>query len=494
MQQENSGLTGLFIQLEEIISGFGDSQMTEAFQNYQNAYNEYTSAFGQMEQGNKEIAGSEQQNNQTGREQYSLALDEAYSTLNTLIQDKVTEATDIMKEQNIKTANLSLLMCVIMLGIGVIITHITLRTIIKPLKSTKVQLEEIIIGIDQRNGDLTKRIQIRNQDELGALVHGINQFIEHLQKTMEKVKQESNRLGSSVKTMNGQVGQSKEDVMNIAAIMEELSAGMEEVTATTEQFGTGINNVTDSVDEINKQVDNGHQLSQEIKERSNGYQINALQGKEMTSKMIEEIRSGLAKSLEESKSVEKIKELTQEILAISSQTNLLALNASIEAARAGEAGAGFTVVAEQIRNLADSSRETANDIQDISELVMDGVASLANDSTRMIEYVDGSILKDYEQFVRVTAQYNSDAESVNTMIGSVATNATTLANTMKQMQAGVNEIVTTINESTKGITDTAATASGLVDSMEELKHQADANQEIGNALKDEVDIFKKITV
>lgn len=120
--------------------------------------------------------------------------------------------------------------------------------------------------------------------------------------------------------------------MNVSSIMEELSASMEEVTATIEEFGSGITNITTSVTDIHKQMSKGHELSEEIKERSNTCHINAKQGKDMTSRMIHEIRSGLDKSLEESKSVEKIKELTEEILEISSQTNLLALNASIEAA------------------------------------------------------------------------------------------------------------------------------------------------------------------
>lgn len=503
-QQEDKGLTDLFTQLQDIITGFQDEQLSEAYENYQKAYMDYTAVFGQMqpekqdnqdgqvEQEGVQMSSDAIQNYQEEMEQYSLALDNAYTSLNMLMQDKVTQATEEMNLQTSLTEKMNWFMSLIMLAFGVIIAFITIKTIIHPLKSVKRQIEEMILGIERKEGDLTARIYIRNQDELGALVNGINQFIEHLQRIIGKLKKESDQLNISSNAMINQVDQSKENLMNVSSIMEELSASMEEVTATIEEFGSEITNVTTSVKDINSQMSRGNELSKEIKERSNTFQNNAKQGKEMTSKMIHDIRSCLDKSLEESKSVEKIKELTEEILDISSKTNLLALNASIEAARAGAAGAGFTVVAEQIRDLADSSRATANNIHEISELVMSGVNNLADNSTKMIEYVDSSILKDYERFVDVTSQYNCDAESINDIIGSVTSNAGILANTMNQMQAGVNEIVTTIDESTRGITEVAESTSGLVSSMEEVKQQADTNQEIGRTLMDEVNVFQKM--
>lgn len=112
--------------------------------------------------------------------------------------------------------------------------------------------------------------------------------------------------------------------------------------------------------------------------------------------MVIEMTELLQASMENSKKVTRINDLTNDILEISSQTNLLALNASIEAARAGEAGKGFAVVAEEIRILADNSRETTNSIQEISKMVTGAVEGLADNAEEMMRYVNETILGDYD--------------------------------------------------------------------------------------------------
>lgn len=110
-------------------------------------------------------------------------------------------------------------------------------------------------------------------------------------------------------------------------------------------------------------------------------------------KIADTLREGLQASVENSRSVDAIQQLTDDILAISSQTNLLALNASIEAARAGEAGKGFAVVADEIRQLAYNSRNTANSIQEISSQVMMAVKNLADASEKLLTFVDTDVSK-----------------------------------------------------------------------------------------------------
>ncbi len=136
---------------------------------------------------------------------------------------------------------------------------------------------------------------------------------------------------------------------------------------------------------------------------------NAVKNKQNTSQIVNSIIGKLQIAIKESKKVEKVNELTDNILNISSQTNLLALNASIEAARAGEAGKGFAVVANEISQLADSSRETANNIQSINTMVITSVNELINNSNHLVKYIDENILPDYDGFVLAGKQYSKDS-------------------------------------------------------------------------------------
>ncbi|MBQ8279311.1 MAG: methyl-accepting chemotaxis protein [Roseburia sp.] len=369
---------------------------------------------------------------------------------------------------------------------------VVMRTITKPAKNTGKMLGDIIYKLENNEGDLTERIPVSTRDEIGQMADGINAFLEQLQSIMRKLKDESERMMISAENVRKEVYDSNESAANVSATMEEMSASMEEISATLGQLASGSTSVLNDIQLMMQGVNEGMELVTEIKNRAQKMHITTVKGKDSTSETMMQIRDTLKNAMEESRSVEQINELTGDILSIASQTNLLALNASIEAARAGEAGKGFAVVADEIRVLADSSRDTANNIQSISNMVTEAVQKLAVNAEEMLQFIDEKVMKDYDDFVDVVEKYEQDAESVNDIITEFSTKADAIEGTMESMNTGLNDIAEAVDESAKGVSNVAESAVGLVDAMARIQMETQNNQDISTALSAEVNKFKKV--
>ena len=394
------------------------------------------------------------------------------------------------KVQGTVVFNYILIAATVLVMVGIII--VVYKTIAGPAKRASKELGDILNEIDKGEGDLTKRLNIKTKDEVGQLVVGFNSFIEQLQGIMRKLKTESENLLASADNVMTQVSASNENSVNISAAMEELSASMEEVSATVEQIATGSFSVLESVKNVNEKAGEGADIVETIKNKSGEMYKETIESKEKANKVINEIKEDLRSSVNESKSVEKIGELTADILGIAGQTNLLSLNASIEAARAGEVGRGFAVVAHEISVLADSSRDTANNIQEISNIVTLAVEKLAKSAERMIDFIDEQVISDYDGFVDIVEQYRADADSMNDILKEFAKDAAAIEETMQTMAQGINDISITVDESARGVADVAENAVDLVNAMSLIKDESESNEGIAKSLNEEVSRFKQV--
>ena len=380
---------------------------------------------------------------------------------------------------------------VILIAAGIVILVVRF-SIVKPAKDASKHLNSIIKGIEEGEGNLTERLSIKSQDEVGQLAMGINAFIEQLQGIMQKLRGSSEDMNVQVSNINSSIITSEGSASDVSATMQQMSASMEEIAATLDSISAESRVVMESVQGMKGLAKEGVDVTDVIKVKAEGIRQDAMNSKESTIKMIENNKQLLETAIENSRSVDKINELTNDILGIASQTNLLALNASIEAARAGEAGRGFAVVADEIRDLAERSKDTANNIQEISVLVTEAVEALAENANEMLGFIDGTVLNDYDKLVDVANQYYADADTLDAMMDHIDEKSTEIESNITSINEGIDGINTAVDESAQGVTNVADSASHLVEMLGSIRNDAESNRAISDELSDEVSNFKYI--
>ncbi|MGN0329576.1 MAG: methyl-accepting chemotaxis protein [Lachnospira sp.] len=399
-------------------------------------------------------------------------------------------------EETQKSYNLAVYACLGMLGVSILFVVlgaiICVVEIVRPITKSSNQLREIVTEIEEGRGDLTKRVDANGKDEVATMCKDINEFIGALQGIMNHISNDSQSLDMIVGQVSSSVATANGSACDISAVMEELSASMEEVSATSSSVNQNAYNVGGNVKELAEASVNLSEYADEMRKRATELEQNAIDNKTEANSMVSEILGSLQQAVEDSKSVDRVNELTNEILSISSQTNLLALNASIEAARAGEAGKGFAVVADEIRELADSSRETASNIQNINNMVTAAVKELVKNSNEIIRYVKESVMPAYDDFVSGGTQYKDDADHVNEIVTQFNEMSANINRLVSEITDSMDGIATAVDESANAITNAANNTNELVREIEQISSQMDSNDEIAKQLKVEADRFVQL--
>lgn len=371
--------------------------------------------------------------------------------------------------------------------IGIIISLLLARSVAIPFQWIEEQLRRLAKG---ETDIIERRMGYRSTREMIGLKESLNFLAQTLESMLSKLDDESSTMMQTVEKISELVENSNENANETSNSMEQLAASMEEISATTTEINNSAVKTMNTVSDIANDALSGSNFAKESQERAKTSEKAAVDGKESTNQMLSNIREMLLKSIENSKKAEKIAELTSDILSIAGQTNLLALNASIEAARAGEAGKGFAVVADEIRGLAESSKETANNIQEISRVVIDAVERLANDAEKMLKFVDGTVLADYDKFAEVTQQYSVDATHLEGILGEFAQKADGLEQTITSLKTGTSEIADAIENNTHDIVTITEATAVLVSNIRSINNEVEDNKRISGELRAEVDKFR----
>ena len=366
---------------------------------------------------------------------------------------------------------------VILLVTAVLVLIIANRIIVMPIQKIAKVINGMIEDIHNNKGSLTERVPVQTKDEIATLAAGVNEFLDILQDVIGGVMSCSDEINRQQMHVNEVVEETNQNASDTSATMEELAASMEEVSATVGYVSENTREAGASVEAVVNQAVSGTKFAEEIRNRAEELRKLAQNSRATADGMIKEFDVSLNASIEDSRQIEKIGNLTADILSIASKTNLLALNASIEAARAGEAGKGFAVVADEIRMLADSSKQTAGNIQQISAGVVAAVMTLAENAGSLVKFINERVMPDYEILERTGEEYLNDSITVDRMMGEMRETMENIGGMMRTVAESNENIASNVRESAQGVggvvDNTAALAENMKGIVEALNQVSD---------------------
>lgn len=488
-----TNLTEMTALREEYRAGLGadDTEAAEAFANVETKLDAFATSVEKImaasKAGDKENAGL-LITNEINMLNDSITLN--MSKLLTYTQDDFVVGKEAMDATVATASSMTVVVIAVIIVVSLVVLVFSYLIIVVPIKKVTKALNGIVTDIKEERGDLTKRVPVTTKDEISILAQGINQFIEILQGLIGNIVASCEEIAVRQAEVMESVEKANSAAEDTSSVMEQLAAGMEEVSATVTTENESTRDAEGSVGQIAEKVDGGAQFSEEIKQRAQKMQEQTKESRQKAQDIMETIDAQVTASIEESKQIDQIKNLTGDILSIAGQTNLLALNASIEAARAGEAGKGFAVVADEIRNLADNSKNTANNIQEISERVVSAVEQLAANAKNLVDFMTTQVMGDYAQMEQTGVQYYQDSATVDTLMDEINEKTLGLRDVMQALATANEDIAHTVSESTEGITSVVGNTMDLANDMRAIGDNLEQVSEVMNTLRSQVVHFK----
>lgn len=413
--------------------------------------------------------------------------DMCYQTLTNGMKYVLTAPESEMKSAASRITALIVIGMLIAVAISVVIGVLMGMMITRPI----TQINDIVSKTARFNfakNENSDRL-CKRKDESGSMANSLREMrgslramVADIKTTYSDLDDTLEKLSNTTEQVKGVSGENTETMQGLAAAMQETAASMEAVNNTVSQIRERAQVIRDNSIE-------GERASLESRQRADGLKNTTGEAQDKTNQMYRGVQEKSAAAMEQARAVEKINQLTQSILDISGQTNLLALNASIEAARAGEAGRGFAVVADEIGGLASQTSSTVSNINGITTEVNQAVGNMESCLQEILSFLEGTVLKDYSDFMGVAEKYTQDASDFEENMKAIGVEVESLLSEIVEIAESVNSITLIVVEAAENISSVAQKTQNVSQLVEGNAELMETNSENVVKLKNIVDMF-----
>ena len=413
--------------------------------------------------------------------------EDVVSKINTIIEDNVQEAKNtsesnkiVFKDSYEFLTNFILISALILIASGLIMA-IWLRKRINHV---------VNFANDLADGNLTKEIKVSNDDELGYMSKSLNIAVENMKKLIVKLTKDMEDMRESNESLTSTMEEMSATMLNINEATQGISNTSFELSSSTQEVSSYTMLIDKLTEELNHKAKERELNSNEIMNRAIVIKENAESSSIKTISLYNEKESKIKKAIEDIEIVKEIDNMAEAIGQIANQTNLLSLNASIEAASAGEAGKGFSVVAEEIRKLAEQSGKTANEIKKNIVAVRAVIENFIGNTNDILVFMDNQVKPDYENIKLMGNQYEQDAEIVNQMAKEISISASEIAKNVSNVNNSIIDISSKSQQSASGVEEIFASINETTSSVDQVTNQAKYTSEMAERLIEMAHKFK----
>ena len=393
----------------------------------------------------------------------------------------VTEDKAVITKQIARNVIIVIALGLVMLIVVTVMTAVSVRKSLAPMETMKKFVKEKVIGT---------QICHKQKNEIEEIRYLIQEMEDKFIGVIRQTKAESDNIHERMQGTNNKVVSINENIMEIGAAMEETGANIDSQTANitmiNEACGSAAQSIIHLADEAQEMAANAKEVACRVERMAK----ELLEDKESATQVAAESKERMQKAMQGAEVIREIANVSSAIQEIASQTNLLALNASIEAARAGEAGKGFAVVAEEIKKLSEDTGEEISKVNDLTAKVFESVKALSRESNAVLEFINGTVMSDYNKLETLVTEYQKDTGYYNQASESIGASAESVRDSVDS----INEMIDSISMAQKELSDAATSVNEnlqkITYSSENMSQETKEVLESVNSLQETMQSFQ----